>query len=162
MKSIAHAILISALFYSLGSSAFAQGPRGELSDTEKSQVATALPAKAPAAIAQAKLGWRFGVTAWGLHKFTLYETIDKTRELGLDYVGGLSFQKVSTDLPRNFDADLTDEQLQQIRLKMDAAGIRMPTFFYATIPGDEKGCRNVFEFGRKMGIETFISDPPPE
>ena len=34
--------------------------------------------------------------------------------------------------------------------------------FYATIPGDEAGCRKVFEFGRKMGIETFISEPPPE
>ena len=50
----------------------------------------------------------------------------------------------------------------QIRLKMDAAGVRMPTFFYAQIPDDEAGCRKVFEFGRKLGIETFISEPPPE
>jgi len=45
---------------------------------------------------------------------------------------------------------------------MDAAGIRMPTCFYAAIPSDEAGCRKVFEFGRKMGVETFISEPPPE
>jgi sugar phosphate isomerase/epimerase len=45
---------------------------------------------------------------------------------------------------------------------MDAAGVRMPVCFYATIPGDEAGCRRVFEFGRKLGIETFISEPPPE
>lgn len=116
----------------------------------------------PAVVAQEKLGWHFGVTAYGLHKFTLFETIDKTRELGLNYIGGLSFQKVSKEIPKNFDANLTDEELQQIRLKMDAAGIRMPTCFYARIPGDEEGCRKVFEFGRKMGIETFISEPPPE
>ena len=116
----------------------------------------------PAIVAQERLGWRIGVTAYGLHKFTLFETIDKTRELGLNYVGGLSFQKVSKEIAKNFDANLTDEELEQIRLKMDAAGIRMPTFFYARIPGDEEGCRKVFEFGRKMGIETFISEPPPE
>ncbi len=116
----------------------------------------------PAVAAQEKLGWRFGVTAWGLHEFTLFETIDKTRELGLNYIGGLSFQKVSKEIAKNFDANLTDEELQQIRLKMDAAGIRMPTCFYAQIPGDEEGCRKVFEFGRKMGVETFISEPPPE
>ena len=116
----------------------------------------------PAVIAQEKLGWRIGVTAWGLHKFTLCETIDKTRELGLNYVGGLSFQKVSKDIPKNFDANLTDKELEQIRLKMDAAGVRMPTCFYAKIPGDEEGCRKVFEFGRKMGVETFISEPVPE
>ena len=116
----------------------------------------------PAVLAQEKLGWRFGVTAWGLHTFTMFETIDKTRELGLNYIGGLSFQKVSKDIPKNFDANLADEELEQIRLKMDAAGVRMPTCFYAQIPGDEEGCRKVFEFGRKMGIETFISEPPPE
>jgi len=112
--------------------------------------------------AQEKLGWRFGVTMWGLHKHTLFEGIEKTRELGLSYVGGLSFQKVSKEMPKNFDCNLSDEELSQIRLKMDAAGVRMPTFFYARIPGDEAGCRQVFEFGRKMGIETFISEPPPE
>ncbi len=69
---------------------------------------------------------------------------------------------MSQDIPKNFDANLTDAELEQIRLKMDDAGVRMPTCFYATIPGDEAGCRKVFEFGRKMGIETFISEPPPE
>ena len=116
----------------------------------------------PTVAAWDKLGWKFGVTMWGLHKYTLFEGVDKTRELGLSYVGGLSFQKVSKEIPKNFDCNLSDEELTQIRLKMDAAGVRMPTCFYAQIPGDEAGCRKVFEFGRKMGIETFISEPPPE
>ena len=116
----------------------------------------------PAVLAREKLGWRLGLTAWGMHEFTLFETIDKTRQLGLLYLGGLSFQKVSKDIPKNFDCHLTDAELTQVRLKMDEAGIRMPTFFYAAIPGDEAGCRQVFEFGRKMGVETFISEPPPE
>jgi type 1 glutamine amidotransferase/sugar phosphate isomerase/epimerase len=116
----------------------------------------------PAVVVQEKLGWRLGVTMWGLHKFTMFEGIEKTRKLGLSYVGGLSFQKVSKEIPKNFDCNLTDDELRRIRLKMDAAGIRMPTFFYNNIPGDETGCRKVFEFGLKMGIETFISEPPPE
>lgn len=116
----------------------------------------------PAVLAQEKLGWRLGVTMWGLHKFTLFEGIDKTRELGLSYVGGLSFQKVGGEISKNFDGNLSDDELRAIRLKMDDAGVRMPTCFYAHIPGDDEGCRKVFEFGRKMGIETFISEPPPE
>ena len=116
----------------------------------------------PAVAAQEKLGWRLGVTMWGLHTFTFFEGLEKTRQLGLSYVGGLSFQKVSKDIPKNFDCNLSDDELRQIRLAMDDAGTRMPTFFYAQIPGDEAGCRKVFEFGRKLGIETFISEPPPE
>jgi len=116
----------------------------------------------PLARAQERIGWRFGVAMWGLHTFTLLEGVEKTRQLGLSSVCGLSFQKVSADIPQNFDCELTDAQLEQIRLKMDEAGVSMPVCFYATIPGDEAGCRKVFEFGRKMGIETFISEPPPE
>jgi sugar phosphate isomerase/epimerase len=74
----------------------------------------------------------------------------------------LSFQKVSREIPKNFDGQLSDDELRQIRLKLDSAGVRLLTHYYARIPGDEEGCRRVFEFGRKMGIETFISEPPLE
>lgn len=116
----------------------------------------------PAVKAQEKLGWRLGMTAYTFHKYTLFEAIDKTKELGLSYFGGLSFQKVSREIPKNFDCQLSDDELRQIRLKLDSAGVRLVTHFYARIPGDEEECRRVFEFGRKMGIETFISEPPLE
>ncbi|MCF7975160.1 MAG: ThuA domain-containing protein [Phycisphaerae bacterium] len=114
----------------------------------------------PAMAAQEKLDWHLGVTAYTFHRYTLFETIDKTRDLGLAYLGGLSFQKVSKDIDKNFDASLSDQDLKAIRLKLDDAGVRMLTSFYAQIPGDEQGCRQVFEFARKMGIETLISEPP--
>lgn len=116
----------------------------------------------PAAKAQEQLGWRLGMTAYTFHKYTLFEAIDKTKELGLSYFGGLSFQKVSREIPENFDSQLGDDELEQIRLKLDSAGIRLLTHYYARIPGNEEDCRRVFEFGRKMGIETFISEPPPD
>ena len=118
--------------------------------------------RTPATRAREKLGWRLGVTAYSFHKVTLFEAIDKTSELGLPYFGGLSFQKVSKETPKNFDCDLSDAELEQIRLKLDSAGVRMLTYYVHRIPGDEAGCRRVFEFGRKMGIETFISEPLPE
>jgi sugar phosphate isomerase/epimerase/type 1 glutamine amidotransferase len=116
----------------------------------------------PAVRAQEQLGWRLGITAYSFHKYTLFEAIDKTEELRLPYFGGLSFQKVSREIPKNFDAQLSDDELRQIRLKLDSAGVRLLTHYYARIPGDEEGCRRVFEFGRKMGIETLISEPPLE
>lgn len=114
----------------------------------------------PAIAAQEKLGWRLGMTAYTFHRYTLFEAIEKTDQVGLAYLGGLSFQPVSKDINKPFDAKLTDEELKAIRLKLDDAGVRMLTSFYANIPGDEQGCREVFEFARKMGIETLISEPP--
>jgi len=116
----------------------------------------------PAIEAQEKLGWRLGIETYTFHKYTLFEAIDKTSELGLPYMGGLSFQKVSKDIPKNFDPQLTDDELKQIRLKLDSAGVRLLTYYFHQIPGDDAGCRRVFEFGRKIGIETFMSEPAPE
>lgn len=116
----------------------------------------------PAIKAQEKLGWRLGITAYTFHRYTLFETIEKTDQLGLAYLGGLDFQKVSKDIDKNFNADLSDEELKAVRLKLDDAGVRLLTCFYSVIPGDEEGCRKVFEFARKMGIETLISEPPLE
>jgi len=116
----------------------------------------------PAIEAQEQLRWHLGIVAYTFHKYTLFETIDKTDELGIAYVGGLDFQKVGGGVDKNFNADLTDEELKAIRIKMDDAGVRMLTCFYSVIPGDEDGCRKVFEFARKMGIQTLISEPPLE
>ena len=116
----------------------------------------------PAIRSQEKLDWRLGIEAYTFHKYTLFEAIDKTSQLGLPYMGGLSFQKVSKEIPKNFDMKLTDDELKQIRLKLDSAGIRLLTYYFHNIPGDEAGCREVFEFGRKIGIETFMSEPLPE
>ena len=38
----------------------------------------------------------------------------------------------------------------------------MLTYYIHDIPADEAGCRKVFEFGRKIGIETFLSEPKLE
>jgi sugar phosphate isomerase/epimerase len=103
-----------------------------------------------------------GVEAYTFHKFTLFEAIEKTAQLGLPFMGGLSFQKVSAAIPKNFEPGLTDDELRQVRMKLDAAGVRLLTYYIHDIPGDEAGCRKVFEFGRKIGIETFLSEPKPE
>ena len=117
----------------------------------------------PAILAQEKLGWRLGIEAYTFHKFTFFETIEKTAELGLPYIGGLSFlQRVSEDIPKNFDQYLTDDELRHIRLKMDSGGVRLLTYYAQDIPADEAGCRKLFEFGRKMGFETFMCEPKLE
>jgi type 1 glutamine amidotransferase/sugar phosphate isomerase/epimerase len=125
--------------------------------------APATPSKklTPGVRAEERLGWRLAITAYTFHKYTLFETIDKTAALGLPYLEGLSFQKVSPAINKNFDMQLSDAELNQIREKLDTSGVRLLTYYYHNIPGDEAGCRRVFEFGRKMGIETFLSEPKP-
>jgi type 1 glutamine amidotransferase/sugar phosphate isomerase/epimerase len=113
----------------------------------------------PAIRAQEKLGLRLGVEAYTFHRVSFFETIERAARMGMAYVGGLSFQRVSPDIPRNLDPSLSDAEIEQVRLKLDAEGVRLLTYYIQDIPGDEAGCRRVFEFGRKLGIETFMSEP---
>lgn len=116
----------------------------------------------PALEAEEKLGWRLAVTAYTFHKHTLFETIDKAAQLGVPYIEGLSFQKVSDEIPKQFTPQLGDDELRQVRAKLDEAGVRMLTYYYHHLPADEAACREVFDFARKMGIEIFLSEPKPE
>ncbi|MCZ7639884.1 MAG: ThuA domain-containing protein [Verrucomicrobia bacterium] len=116
----------------------------------------------PAMRAQEKLGWRLGLEAYTLHRMTFFEAIDRAAQLGLSYVGGLSFQKLSPDIPKNFEPGLNDDELRAVRLKLADAGLHLLTFYIQEIPGDEAGCRRVFDFGRKLGIETFMTEPKLE
>jgi type 1 glutamine amidotransferase/sugar phosphate isomerase/epimerase len=124
----------------------------------------------PASHAQEQLGWRLGLTPVSFDKFTLFEAIDKTAQFGLLYIGCSNLQTVSRDIPKKFDEHLSNDELRQIRLKLDSAGVRLlayqihdtPPDLSAGCMADEAGCRKVFEFGRKMGIEALITEPPPD
>jgi sugar phosphate isomerase/epimerase len=117
----------------------------------------------PAVLAQEKLGWRIGIEAYTFHKYTFFETIDKTAALGLSYVGGLcSEQPVSKEIPKDFDQNLSDDELRQIRMKMETAGVRMLTYYVRKFPNEEATCRKLFTFANKMGVETFMGEPKPE
>ena len=106
----------------------------------------------PAVRAQEKLGWRLALVP-SAKPLTLFETIDKAAELGLLYVGGANRQKVSPDIPKDFDDQLSADEMRQIRLKLDAAGIRLLTYRIDGTPSDK-----AIEFARRMGIEAVASD----
>ena len=111
---------------------------------------------------QEKLGWRLGLEAASTGQGTLFDAIDRASELGLPYLGAVSSQRVSKELAKPFDAQLSGSELKQIRLKLDSAGVRLLTYQVPTLPGDEPSCRQAFEFGRKIGIDAFVAAPAPE
>ena len=116
----------------------------------------------PAIEAREKLGWRLGLTAYTYRDNTLFETIDRAASLGILYLGGLNVQTVSDRIRGRFDFTLSDEDLLAVRQKFLSAGVTLVSYYIHDIPNEEETCRKIFEFGRKMGIETFISEPKPE
>lgn len=111
--------------------------------------------------AQETLGWQLGLDPSQTPSQTLYQSIEKASNSGLLYVGGWSSQKVSSELAKDFTAALGDDELTQIRLKLDSAAVRLLTYHVPKLPDDESDCRRLFEFTRKMGIEMLVVESVP-
>jgi hypothetical protein len=102
--------------------------------------------------AQENLDWRLALVP-SAEVSTLFETIDRAASLGLRYVGGSDRQKVSGDVPKTFEDQLSNDEMRQIRLKLDAAGVRLLTY-HITGASPEKA----MQFARRMGVETVTTD----
>jgi type 1 glutamine amidotransferase len=112
----------------------------------------------PAIRAQEQLGWQVCLAPAPSGGLTLFEGIDTAAELGLLYVGGCNRQKISRDIPKDFDDQLTGGDLERIRLKLDAAGVRLLTYRSAPFPSDKASQRKVFEFAKRMGADISMRD----
>ncbi len=122
-------------------------PTGKLTASTKAQEITSLP---------------LGIAAYSYKNQTFFDVIDHAVEMGVWNVGGLSFQKVSSEIDKHFDHHLTREELLKVRNKLINTGVNLKTFYIHDIPNDKNECEKIFQFGHFMGIETFISEAKPK
>lgn len=106
--------------------------------------------------------WRLGVQTWTFRKFTLYESIDKIAELGLNWMECFPGQTLSKDDPIKFNHDAPPIYRAMVKKKLAENNIRVVCYGVVGLPNNEQGCRKVFEFAKDMGIENIASEPPLE
>lgn len=108
-------------------------------------------------------GWRLGTQAWTFNRYTFFEAVDKTAELGLCWMEGYPGQKLSKDKPgAAFHHSMSAELRNAVKDKLAAAGVRVVNYGVVGLGNDEAESRSVFEFARDMGIETIVSEPPED
>ncbi len=108
-----------------------------------------------------KLGWRLGCQAYSFNHFTFFEAVDKTASLGLKYIEAYPGQKLSPEHPELvFDHNMSDDTMKMVKTKLEAAGVKLVNYGVVGLSPKEEECRKVFDFAKKMGIETIVSEPP--
>jgi sugar phosphate isomerase/epimerase len=116
---------------------------------------------ARAASAADKLGWQMAIHAYTFRKFSIFECIDKTAALGLKHMslsGSVSLDgKTSTPT-----VNLSDQDAEAIKKAVAAKGIKLVNIGVVKLPPDEAESRKVFEFAKRMGIDTLVAEPVPE
>ena len=121
---------------------------------------------APAAMAQEqspadKLGWQLGIHSYTFLKFPIFDAIDKTASLGLKYMS-ISGSVSLDGKTRMKTMDLSDQDLERIHAKLKARGITLLNMGVVQLPADEAQSRKVFEFAKKLNIDTLVSEPAPD
>ncbi len=110
-------------------------------------------------------GWNLGIQAWSFHTgFTLFETIDKTSELGLGWIEAYPGQPLCSKYPdAKFDHTLSAELRKKTKCKLKKAGVTLVA--YGVVPPDlnnEAQLREIFEFAKDMGVKNLGVEPADE
>lgn len=124
--------------------------------------AAASETSSAAARAQETLGWRLGIAARSFSDRTFFEAIELTASLGLRDIEGFSGQRVSADIPKSLDCNLSEGEREAVTQKLRSAGITMPVYALERMPSDDESCSRVFEFARALGVETIVTESAPE
>jgi sugar phosphate isomerase/epimerase len=107
-----------------------------------------------------KLGWRVACQAYSFNHFTFFEAIDKTAATGCKYIEAYPGQKLSPEKKDVvFDHNAPQDVLDAVKAKLAAAGVTLVNYGVVDLPADEAESRKVFDFAKKMGIETIVSEP---
>jgi sugar phosphate isomerase/epimerase len=105
----------------------------------------------------AKLGWKLGCQAWTFNNETFYDAIQKTASLGLHYIEGFPGQRIRPGDVKDKLGDETPEAVRkEVKKHLADHNVRLNSF------GVGGYSRPVFEFAKDMGIQTIVSEPPPE
>jgi len=100
------------------------------------------------------------VQCWTFHKFSFFETLEKVHDLGVHYLQPYRGQKLSSatgDVA--FGPDMTDRQVKMVKDKLMEYDISLVSYGVVNFDNDEASMRKVFDFAKKMGIRTIVTEP---
>jgi sugar phosphate isomerase/epimerase len=97
---------------------------------------------------------------WTFRKYSFYEAVEKTKTIGIKYLQAYPGQVLSPQQKDVlFDHNLNDDRIKQVREKLSGAGMEVVSYGVVDIGRNEESMRKVFDFARKMGIRTVVTEP---
>lgn len=124
---------------------------------------TACPAKKPDVQQSDAPGWKIGIQTYTFHQFTLMETLDKTKDLGLKYAEAFFFQSLGGNFVDTayLNYDIPQETRIQLKEEFAKRDIVLYSFGVAFYDTDEDW-EKFFAFAKDMGIHTVTCEPKLE
>ena len=109
----------------------------------------------------AKLGWQLAIHAYTFKEYSIFECMDKTAALGFKYMslsGGVKLD----DGRSARTVELSNKDAKRILDYATSKGLKLVNIGVVVLPPEEEKSRKVFEFAKRMGIDTLVAEPVPE
>jgi type 1 glutamine amidotransferase len=100
------------------------------------------------------LGWHVGTQSTAFQNATFFDAIAKTDAAGLGAIEAFSSQKVSGEIAKNFDVNLSAAEQDAVRNKLKAFSMHLAAYHVDKLgPGDSR----VLAFAKAMGADMVIA-----
>jgi sugar phosphate isomerase/epimerase len=107
-----------------------------------------------------KLGWKLTLQSWTVHQ-TVAQSLEIAQKLGLRYIEIYPNQPLSPDDKTGFGPGMSDTQVQTVLAKAKECGVKIIDCGVIGIPNKEEDARKLFDWAKKVGITTIVSEPDP-
>ncbi len=100
------------------------------------------------------------VQCWTFRKFSFFEALEKIKELEIEFVQPYPGQMLDRGTPDlRFDHNLPDGQIEIIKQKLKELGLVLVSYGVVNFENNEESMGKVFDFARKLGIRTIVTEP---
>lgn len=129
-------------------------------------IALSLPAwsTASAETPAEQLGWKLAIHSYTFQKFSIFEAIDKTAEIGVKYMsisGSVNLVDAGGKITKASTVGISDQDAAAITARLKEKGIH-PTFVNMGVVKptiDETESRRIFEGAKRLGIDVLVAEP---
>ncbi len=107
------------------------------------------------------LGFRVGFSAGAFGPISFSEAAAKADALGTGFLEASSSQKVSSEIPKSLDYNLSPDEVTAVKNRLAELRLRLVAYRAGEIPADASSRRRLFAFAKAVGIETIVTSAEP-
>src|SRR6202140_359145 len=107
------------------------------------------------------LGFNGGFSAGAFGPISFWEAAAKADALGTGFLEASSSQKVSPEVPKSLDYNLSPDEVTAVKNRLAELRLRLVAYRAGAIPADESSRRRLFAFAKAVDIETIVTSAEP-
>jgi len=104
---------------------------------------------------------RVGFSASAFGPISFWESAAKADSLATGFLEAASSQKVSAEIPKSLDYNLSPDEVTAVKNRLAELRLRLVAYRAGAIPTDETSRRRLFEFAKAVDIETIVTSAAP-